>query len=135
MSRSRAPCSLGGIQPQEAQAQDPGPQRRMMAGEDRIGQVVEPLPTAVAVGTLTLGLGVVAPVLGDPVGATPGAPHAVRPAHRSDGLEALGVLDEGLSVDDRWASLGPVPRSQRSDSRAEPIPKMTPLEPPPWYPG
>ena len=126
---------VGEVQPHEVQAQDPDPQRLMMAGEDRIGQVVEPLTAAVAVVALTFGLGVVPAVLGDPVGATPGAPHAIGPAHRPDGLEALGVVDEGLDVDHRRASLGPVLGSQRSGFRAEFIPKTTPLEPPPWNPG
>ena len=58
---------------------------------------------------LPLGLGVVPAVLGDLGGAAPGAPHAVRPAHRPDGLEALGVVDEGLDVDHRRASLGSEP--------------------------
>src|SRR4051794_31278122 len=63
--------------------------------------------TAVALIALTLGLGVIPAVLGDLDGATLGATYTVRPAHRPDGLEAPGVLDEGLEVDHRRASLGP----------------------------
>ena len=94
------------VQPHEVEAQDPDPQRLVVAGEDCPGQVVEPLAAAVALVALPLGLGVVVAVLGGPGTATLGAPYAVRPAHQADGLEALGVVDEGLDVDHRWASQG-----------------------------
>src|SRR3954462_13081569 len=83
----------------------------MVSGEDGPGQVIEPLAAAVAVVAPALGLGVVMPVLGDLGGAALGAPHAVGPAHRPDRLEALGVVDEGLDVDHRQASLGSEPSS------------------------
>src|SRR6476620_6800055 len=71
----------------------------MVTGEDRVGQVVEPPATAVALVALPLGLGVVTPVPGNLGGVAPGASHAVRPAHGPDRLEALGVVDKGLDVD------------------------------------
>src|SRR4051794_10353933 len=83
-----------------------------MPGEDRVGQVVEPLATAVTAVALPLGLGVIVAVPGDLRRATRGAPHAVGPAHRPDCLEALGVVDEGLDVDHRRASLGAEPASE-----------------------
>ena len=68
-------------------------------------------------------------------GYTPGAPHAIRPAHRPDGLEALGVVDQGLEVDHRRASRG----SERSVAvirlGAEFTPEMTPRVSTPWNPG
>jgi hypothetical protein len=39
---------VGEVQPHEVQAQDPDPQRLVVAGEDRPGQVVEPAAAAVA---------------------------------------------------------------------------------------
>ena len=59
---------LGNLQPGEVQAhqveaRDPGLQRLVVAGEDRPGEVVEPLATATALVTLSVRLGVVPPVL------------------------------------------------------------------------
>jgi hypothetical protein len=73
----------------------------MVPGEDGVNQVNELRVAAVTVVALSLRLGVVSAVLCDLGGATPGAPHAVWPAHRPDGLEALGVVDQGLDVDHR----------------------------------
>ena len=39
---------VGEVQPHEVQAQHPDPQRLVMPGEDRPGQVVEPRPAGVA---------------------------------------------------------------------------------------
>ena len=111
----------------EVQAQDPDPQRQVMAGEDGIGQVVEPLATAMAVVSLALGLGVVRSVLGDLVGATLDAPHAVGPAHLPERVEALGVVDENLNVDPYRVSQGAkpanvaIPHSWRLDFREDAI--------------
>jgi hypothetical protein len=97
---------VGEVQAHEVEAHDPDPERLVVAGEDRVDQVVEPLAAAVALIALALGLGVVMPFLGDLGGPAPRAPHAVGPAHRPHGLEALGVVDQGLTVDHRRASRG-----------------------------
>jgi hypothetical protein len=83
---------------------------------------------------LPLGLGVVVTVPGD-LGATAReAPHAVRPAHQPHGLEAFGVVDQGLGVDHRRASPGRNRLSRRSACRVEITPARTLREPPPWNP-
>src|SRR4051794_40825762 len=98
-----------------------------MAGEDGPTQVIEPLAASPAEIALPHGLGVVVPVLGDHGGAALGARHAVGPAHGPDSLEALGVVDQGLDVDHRRASLG----SEPIVSTAESTPEMTlPVSPP-----
>jgi len=55
----------GDLQAREVQAGDPGPRRRVVAGEDGPGQVVEPPATALALVPLAVGLGLVAAVLDD----------------------------------------------------------------------
>src|SRR4051794_37622452 len=69
-----------------------------MAGEDRAGEVVEASPTGVALVTLPVRLGVVPPVLGHRGRGAMGAGDPVGPAHRSDRLVALGVVDQVLDV-------------------------------------
>ena len=54
---------VGEVQAHEVQAQDPDPQRLVVAGEDGVGQVVEAAAAAVALVALPLRLGVVPPVL------------------------------------------------------------------------
>lgn len=92
---------VGEVQAREVEAQDPDSQRLVMPREDRVGQVVEPLATAVAAAPLALDLDVVVTVLGDLGTPTPGAPHAVGSAHCPDSPEALGVVNEGLDVNHR----------------------------------
>ena len=58
-SSSWAICSLERFRPMKYRHQDPDPQRLVVAGEDRAGQVVEPLAAAVALVALPLRLGVV----------------------------------------------------------------------------
>jgi hypothetical protein len=89
------------VQSHEIQADDPGPQRLAVVGEDGAGEVVEPLPTSAALVALAVGLGVVSAVLDDRGGRTPGASHAVGPTHGPDRLVALGVVDEVLDVHHR----------------------------------
>ena len=73
----------------------------MTAGEDGSGQVVEPPPAALAEVGLTMCLDVVTPIFDDRLGQTMGAGDPVGPTHLSDGLEALGVVDEVADVDHR----------------------------------
>ena len=54
------------IQSHEIEAEDPDPQRLVMAGENGPGQVVEVFLTGLALVTLTLGLGGVVTLFGDP---------------------------------------------------------------------
>ena len=77
----------------------------MMAGENGPAEVVEPLGTAMALVPLPMGLGVIPAVLGNLGAVALGAAHAPGPTHGTDGLEAFGVVDKGLDVDHRRASL------------------------------
>lgn len=72
-----------------------------MSLQDGSAQALEPHSTAVIAIALTLGLGVVPPVLDHLSRATLGASHSDEPTHRPDRLEALGVVDEGLEVEHR----------------------------------
>ena len=90
---------VGEVQAHEVQAQDPDPQRLMVPGEDGPGQVIEPLPAAVALVALPVELGVIPPVLGHLGTAALGASSPLRPPHGPDGLEALGIVDRGLDVE------------------------------------
>src|SRR4029079_10251588 len=76
------------VQPHEIQADDPGPQGLVAAGEDRPGEVVEPLPAAVAGVALAVSLGVIPAVPDDRLGRAMGTGDKVRPSHIPDGLKA-----------------------------------------------
>ena len=89
------------VQAHQVEAGDPGPQRLVVAGEDGVGQVVEPLVAALALVALAMGLGVIPAVLDDRLGGASGAGHAVGPSHLPDRLVALGVVEEVLDVHHR----------------------------------
>ncbi len=92
---------IGAIQPQEIAAEDPDPQRLVMAGEDRPGPVIEGFLTGRAVRALSLGLGPIVTLCGDRSGVAMGTSYAVGPAQLADGFQALQVVDEVLDVDHR----------------------------------
>ena len=85
------------VQAHEVEAQDPDPQRLMMAGENCVGQVIEARLTGRAAVTLALGLPIVMTMPG----------HLVTLAYRgnarlratADRVKALGLIDQGLKVD------------------------------------
>ena len=70
------------------EAQNPDPQRLMMAGQHRAGQVVETRLAELAQPALARGP-VVIPAIADHVAATRRALHTVRPALPTDQVEAL----------------------------------------------
>jgi hypothetical protein len=70
----------------------------MMPGKDGVSQIVEALATALAEITLTLGLGVVATVLGHLNVLTSWTTDAVWPTQGTEGLKAFSVVDERLNV-------------------------------------
>ncbi len=72
-----------------------------MAGEDRPGQVVEVLPTVLAVIALSLRLRRIATLFRDPMGVTMGTSYALWPSQLADRLETLQVVDEVLDMDHR----------------------------------
>ena len=75
-----------------------------MAREDGAGEVVEPLATAAALIAPTLGLGVVAAIPDDRGRFAGGAGDAIGSPHITDGLEALGVVEEVLDIHHDGAS-------------------------------
>jgi len=65
-----------------------------MPGEDGPGQVVEAPRTGPTVIALAMGLSLVLAVLDDGVGVAMRADDPIGPTEVTDGLEALGVVDE-----------------------------------------
>jgi hypothetical protein len=90
----RLPC-----QTHEVEAQDPDPQRLMMAGEDGVGQVIEARLTGRAAVTLALRLPAVMTMPCHLVTFAYWAAHALGPPQTPDRLEAPGVIDQELKVD------------------------------------
>src|SRR5262245_1067160 len=80
---------VGEVQAHEVEAEDPGLQRLVMAGEDGAGEIIEEPPTGVAAVALACRLGRVVALLGDPPAGAVGAGHPLGPAEVADGLEAL----------------------------------------------
>ena len=89
------------IQPHEIEAENPDPQRLVMAGEDRAGQVVEAFLTGLALVALSLRLGRIVPLFRNPRRVAMGTGYTLGPAQLADRLEALMVVDEVLDVDHR----------------------------------
>jgi hypothetical protein len=90
---------VGEVQSHEIEAGDPSPQRLVMAGEDRPGQVIEAAMATAALATTPLRLGRVPALLDDVAGVAVGTADAVGPAGGPDDLIALGVVDDRLDVD------------------------------------
>ena len=53
---------IGQVQPHEIQAQDPDPQRLLMAGQDCPGQVIEATAAFLAAVALAVALGLIMPI-------------------------------------------------------------------------
>ena len=97
------------------EAQHPGPQRLVMPGQHRAGEIVEAPGATLAPIALPLRLGLVAPVPDHAGAAAPGTAHPLRPAVLAHQGEALGVVDQRREVDQvrcghgaRGSSRGPV---------------------------
>ena len=86
------------VQPHEIQAQYPHPQGLVMTSEDRVRQIVEASLTGLAQIALTLGLGIVVPLLDHLRTVTSWTKDTVWPTQGTDGRKAFGVVDEGLNV-------------------------------------
>ena len=80
------------IEAHEIRAQNPDPQRLMMARKDRVRQIVKTALTGFAPRPLPLGLSVIVPLFDDLRTVAMGALNAVRPAHVADGGETFGVV-------------------------------------------
>jgi hypothetical protein len=66
-----------------------------MPGEDGPGQVIETSRTRSTVIALSLGLSLVLAVLDDELGVAMRAGDAIGPTEIADGLETLGLINEG----------------------------------------
>ena len=86
------------IQPHKIEAEHPDPQRLVVTGKDRPGEVVEPLSTDGALILLSFRLGFVGPLFRDLGRVAVGAGYPLGPTHRSDGLKAPGIVNEVQDV-------------------------------------
>jgi hypothetical protein len=94
------------VQPHEVQAQHPHPQRLVMAGQHRAGEVVKAPRAPLAAVALPVRLAIVAPVADHRGGVAPGATHAFWPAVLAHEGEALGVVHQAGQVDQTGGSIG-----------------------------
>ena len=90
---------VGEVQAHEVEAQHPDPQRLVVAGQRRAGEVVEACAARLAAVALPMRLGVVVAVPGDRGTAAAGAADALRPAVLAHQLVALGVVDQAREID------------------------------------
>src|SRR5262245_57278006 len=91
----------------------------MMTGEDRGRHIVEAALTGLAQGALTLGLCIIVPLLSHRRTVTSWTTDTVWPTQGTDGLKALGVVDEGWHVYHgvsiaHWARTEHVPDTRRA---------------------
>ena len=86
------------VESHEIQAQYPHPQGLMMAGKDRVRQIIKASLAGLAQVALTLGLGVVTSLLGNVTTITLGTRDTLGPAEEADSLKTFGVVDERLYV-------------------------------------
>jgi hypothetical protein len=91
--------AVGEVEAHEVQAQHPDPQRLMVPGQRRAGEVVEATRTGLAAVALPVRLGVIAAVAHHGAAAAAGAAHAFRPAMLPYQGEALGVIDQRREID------------------------------------
>src|SRR3954471_9235631 len=89
---------IGEVQAHEVQDQDPDPQRPVMSGEDRIGQVIEATAAGPTFVPLSLRFGFIPALLDDRIRVAVRAADAVGPAEVADHLVALGVVDDPQDV-------------------------------------
>ena len=82
------------VQPHEVEAQHPYPQRLMMTGQHRAGEIVEAARTGFAPVTLAMRLCVVAPVANHHTVAAARAANTIWPAVLTHQREALGIVQQ-----------------------------------------
>jgi len=90
---------IGEVQSHEIQAQDPDPQRLMMAGQDRPGQVIEAAAAAFATVALAVGLFLIMAITGHRMARTARTANAIGPTMLTDQIVAFLVIDERGEVD------------------------------------
>jgi hypothetical protein len=90
---------VGEVQAHEVEAQDPDPERLVVPGQHRAGEIVEATRASLAPVALPVRLRVVAAVPHHGIAAASGAANALRPAMLPHQGEALGVIDQRREVD------------------------------------
>src|SRR5215203_2891177 len=116
------------VQAHKVEAQYPHPQRLVMPGQHRAGQIVKTSGARLAAIALPSLLGVVAPVPDHRGAAAPRATHALWPAALAHKGEALGVVHQAGKVDQVGCSHE---RQSSSDESGRSIipPLSSPLKP------
>src|SRR4051794_39420424 len=87
------------VQAHEGEAQHPHPQRLMVSGQRRAGEVVKAPGAGLTAIALPMRLRVVAPVPDNREAVTPRTTHAIGPAMLAHQGEALGVVQKSREVD------------------------------------
>src|SRR5262249_14940217 len=87
------------IQPHKIQTQYPHFQRLMMARKDGVGQIIKTFVTVVTCIALTSWFRVIKATLHNLLRLTRGTPNAIGPAHLTNRLITLHLVDEILDVD------------------------------------
>jgi len=90
---------IGEVQSHEIQTQDPDPQRLMMAGQDRPGQIIEATAAAFATVALAVGLFLIVAIADHRMARTARTLDAVGPTMLTDQIVALRVINERGEVD------------------------------------
>ena len=90
---------IGEVQSHEIQAQDPDPERLVMAGQDRPGQIIEATAAAFATVALAVRLFLIVAVTADRMARAARTANAIGPTMLTDQIEALVVIDERGEVD------------------------------------
>jgi len=113
---------VGKVQAHEVEAQHPDPQRLVVPGQHRAGQVVETSGARLAPVTLPVRLRVVAPVPDHRTAVAGRTAHALRPAMLAHHREALGIVHQARKVDQVRCSHdgGASSREQATYSRLRP---------------
>jgi hypothetical protein len=86
------------IQPHKVQAQDPHVQRLVMAGKNRLGQVIKGPLASLAVIALAIGVRLISSLFRHLCALTPGAGYTIGPSHVTDGFITFGIIYQVANV-------------------------------------
>ena len=111
------------VQAHEGEAQHPHPQRLVVPGQHRAGEIVEAIGACLAPVALPTGLRVVVAVADHRIVVAGRAPDALRPAALAHKGEALGVVHQADRLTRSDTAMTQAPRASRS---ATPVPAFAP---------
>jgi hypothetical protein len=112
------------VQAHEVEARNPDPQRLMMTGQHRAGEVVEAPRTRFAPIPLPVPLRVVAPVADHHAAAAPGATNTLWPAMPAHQRKALGIVQECREI--VYVRCSHMAEAPCASSSATPAPAIAP---------